>query len=175
MRCGCDTNVTDRAFYTAIHHAAHAGHADLISAIATAATPHVDGQQPSSSAASTSGSSSSSSSSISVDVNVKARHGVTPLMLAAHGGHWRTVDELLRLGARPDMVDRHRATALVYALTSTTTETHELCMQAIVKALIRHNANVDEQCNLKALSNAMQLPNTVIRCTILFCITPKFI
>jgi ankyrin repeat protein len=101
------------------------------------------------------------SSDITVnDVNVKGKYGVTPLMLAAHGNHWRTVDELLRLGARPDMVDRNRATALIYALT--TVVVNEPCL-AIVKTLIRYNASVDEPCNLKSFCNTMDLPCHVIR------------
>jgi ankyrin repeat protein len=96
-----------------------------------------------------------------VDVNIKAQYGVTPLMLASYAGHWRTVHELLRLGARPDVVDRHRASPLVYAVLTPTAV--EPC-PAIVRALIRHNANVDELVNVKALCATMDIPTTVIRC-----------
>lgn len=140
VRAGCDVNVTDRSFYTALHHAAQAGHTDLLHMLATAAASSLPGG--------------------TVDVNLKAQYGVTPLMLASYAGHWRTVDELLRLGARPDVVDRHRASPLVYAVL--TSKSAEPC-PAVVKALIRHNANVDEMANVKALCVALDVPPTVIR------------
>lgn len=134
-------NVTDRLFYTALHHAARAGYADLLHVIAAATA-------------------SRTAPADRGDVNLKAQYGITPLMLASHAGHWRAVDELLRLGARPDVVDRHRASPLVYALL--TPQSTDPC-PAVIKALIRHNANIVEQVNVKALCASIKLPSTVLR------------
>ena len=49
--------------------------------------------------------------------------GLTPLMLAAHGGYSGIVSRLLSYGAVPDMSDRNHATALTYAALSDADET----------------------------------------------------
>jgi ankyrin repeat protein len=81
-------SVTDRAFNTALHLAARDGMSQLIP---TLLAPHSG-----------------------LDVNIKGHAGVTSLMLAALQGHATAVACLLRLGARPDLVDR----SLIYIFIS---------------------------------------------------------
>ena len=51
-----------------------------------------------------------------LDCNLKTSAGQTPLMLAAFGGHEAIVSFLLEHGGNAEVMDRHRATALVYAI-----------------------------------------------------------
>lgn len=155
--------VTDRQFNTALHLASRDGLHDLIrllvdpprqsnktTRLASDDEHVIEGQK----------SMKAESTIAGLDVNIKSNGGVTALMLATRAGHANVVLELLKVGADPDLVDRHRATALVYALM--TVAFNEPC-PAIVKTLIRHNCDVNKAANIKEMCKFWSIPTTVLR------------
>lgn len=50
------------------------------------------------------------------DVNVRDRHGQTALMLAAHAGHYQTVEILVACGANLDITAKYGLSALMLAI-----------------------------------------------------------
>jgi len=142
--------VTDRQFNTALHLVSRDGLNELIPLLVHPPREQEQDSVPGRDFVDVGG----------LDVNLKGHGGVTALMLAAHRGHVTVVSELLKAGADPDVVDRHRATALVYALMTTTFR--EPC-PAIIKTLIRYNCDVNKPANVKEMCKFCAIPAVVIR------------
>ena len=127
VAAGCDVTVTDSMFGTALHTAAREGLVDVVPLLIDAG----------------------------LDVNLKCVGGVTPLMMAAGAGHRAVVDCLLELGANTDVVDRHHATALIYAILSADSRCRgggdETATAAIVRSLVRYNCDLDVPVNVDGL------------------------
>ena len=117
LHSGCNLNITDRSYNTALHLAAADGQKDLIPLLVEAG----------------------------VSVDIKGAGGLCPLMLAAYGGFHAVVAQLLHYGAGPDLMDRNRATALMYAILSPAcdSDTH-----TTIKFLIRSNCDLNRCANL---------------------------
>ncbi len=94
LRNGADPRLTDNQQRTALHHAAENDWADLIATLL--GFPDTI-----------------------VDINVRDKHGNTPLHKAASMGHFASVSLLLKHGAEPNAVNKHMQTPL-----------HQLCISA---------------------------------------------
>jgi ankyrin repeat protein len=140
VNAGCDVHVTDCHFNTALHLASRDGVPDIVRLLIDDVGKS-RGQQ-------------------TADIDVKGHGGVTALMLACQNGHVTAVKELLKAGANPDRVDRHRATALMYSIL---TPTYSEPCPALIKTLIRHNCNVDEPANVVEFAKFWKLPSVIIR------------
>ena len=114
----CDIKVTDKHFNTGLHLAAREGLLDLLPMFIGAG----------------------------LDCNLKTSAGQTPLMLAAFGGHEAIVSFLLEHGGNAEVMDRHRATALVYAIMS---RAADKSINNIVKILVRTGCDLSQRVNLQ--------------------------
>ena len=133
LHAGCHVTTTDSSHNTALHLASRDGQTDLIGLLVEAG----------------------------IGVNIKGDRGLTPLMLASAGGYVSIVGLLLRYGANPDLMDRQRATALMYTILSTAPDTS---CQDIVKILIRANCDLNQSANLRnmALESTILISDNVI-------------
>jgi Ankyrin repeats (3 copies) len=138
--------VTDRQFNTALHLISRDGLHDLIGLLVDPPRPTIY--------------SKNGKNVTGLDVNLKGHGGVTALMLAAYKGHVNVVRELLKVGADPDIVDRHRATALMYAIL--TTQFIEPC-PAIIKMLVRYNCDINKPANVKEMCKFWAISPAVFR------------
>src|SRR6218665_3635932 len=86
VEAGSDVSVTDKSFSTALHLSSRDGHEELIPIFVESG----------------------------LNLDLKGPGGLTPLMLGAYGGHEKVVQALLAFGARPNLLDRNRASAMVY-------------------------------------------------------------
>lgn len=132
VEAGSDVSVTDKSFSTALHLSSRDGHEELIPIFVESG----------------------------LNLDLKGPGGLTPLMLGAFGGHEKVVQALLAFGAKPDLLDRNRASALVYAMLSNASQE---CIGNIVKCLIQFNADLDESANLIGLSRGLPLPPEVVK------------
>lgn len=132
VEAGSDVSVTDKSFSTALHLSSRDGHEELIPIFVESG----------------------------LNLDLKGPGGLTPLMLGAYGGHEKVVQALLAFGARPNLLDRNRASAMVYAMLSNASQE---CIGNIVKCLIQFNADLDESANLVGMSRGLSLPPEVAK------------
>lgn len=126
LKARCNISVTDRSFNTALHIASSNGQAKIVPLLIRRG----------------------------LAVDLKGSGGMTPLMLAAFGGHEQTVHTLLEYGANSSLTDRNHASALVYAILSKAKPVH---VHNIVKALIRSNCDVNYAANLLKLTKTFDI------------------
>lgn len=126
IEAGCDVTVTDKSFNTALHLTSRDGHEDLIPILFESG----------------------------LNLDLKGNGGMTALMLGTFGGHRGVVSTLLGLGANPNLLDRNRASAFVYAMLSNASQD---LVNDIVRILIQFNADLDEGANLIGISRGVSL------------------